>query len=117
MWAVERNILGRRESKVANFSYFSQGQVAVVISSNILQFLKIERDDFVVQSRQLLLLDIIVWLVWNDGDFWRKTLCQEDLNKIFETLHTQAEIVHCIGNCVDLQVLPVIFTGKVERSC
>lgn len=81
MWAVERNILGRRRSKVASFLYFSQGQVTVVISSNILQFLEIERDDFVVQSRQLLLLDIIVWLVWNDGDFWSKILCQEWLKQ------------------------------------
>lgn len=71
MWAVfGRSFEFVRSSWRSNFPYFSAGQVAVVLSGDVLQLLEIEWDDFCVQSDELLGLDIIVGLVRHDGNFW-----------------------------------------------
>lgn len=88
-------------------SYFSERQMSIVISGNIFQFLEIERDDFWVQRYELLLLDIISGLVWNDGDF-----CRE----IFLTSHAICKVSLVILKRKSLTVSATVSICKFSQS-
>lgn len=91
--------------------------MSIVVTRNVLKFLEVEWDNFRIQSQKFLLLDIIVWLVRNNSNFWRKIFVWDFVRRALKAFHTQTEVIYCISDCVDLQVLPVVFTRQIEWPC
>lgn len=50
--------------------------------------------------------------------FLKKNLRENFLKaRALKAFHTQTKVVDCVGNCVDLQILPIIFAGEIKRPC
>jgi hypothetical protein len=115
-WEEGKRLWVRSSGWSIGFVYFSAGQMAVVVSGDVLELLEVEWDDLWVERDKLLVLDIIIGLVRHDGDFWIGNPIKVSLQKLSKAFHTQAEVVDCVSDGIDLEILPVAAASETQLA-